>query len=231
MQNVERAVIPGMIAGCLFLIYFASLLTDPNRLKSLASSQALSAAGALSAGAGAAHVVEAGQAQQHEPTPTPEPTETPPPVEAALVEQPADSDNGCAISASYPAKIQRWCDQISREAREHNVDANLIAAVMLQESGGNPDAYSKSGAVGLMQVMPRDGLAASFQCKNGPCFSKRPSMDELFDPDFNIDYGTRMLAGLIGRTGSVREALFAYGPMDMGYRYADIVLGHYQRYQ
>jgi hypothetical protein len=40
-----------------------------------------------------------------------------------------------------------------------------------------------------------------------------------------------MLAGLIERKGSVRDGLFSYGPMDMGYRYADIVLGHYNRYQ
>jgi len=44
----------------------------------------------------------------------------------------------------------------------------LIAAVILQESGGDPSAYSSSGAVGLMQVMPRDGIAAEFMCVNGP---------------------------------------------------------------
>ncbi len=102
---------------------------------------------------------------------------------------------------------------------------------MLQESGGNADAYSKSGAVGLMQVMPKDGLAASFQCSGGPCFSARPSMQELYDPEFNISYSTHMMAGLIQKFGDVREALRAYGPMDMGYGYADIVLNIYQRYQ
>jgi soluble lytic murein transglycosylase-like protein len=227
MQNVQRAIIPGIMAGCVFIVFFASLLTDPSRVMALASSQTLTAAGALSAGTGAGHLVQASEAQAQ---PEPEPTQVAVQDEEVPVVQ-NDLSSGCAISSAYPEKIQRWCQQISREASEHNIDANLIAAVMLQESGGNPDAYSKSGAVGLMQVMPRDGLAASFQCKNGPCFSARPSMDELFDPDFNIDYGARMLAGLINRRGSVREALFAYGPMDMGYRYADIVLAHYNRYQ
>jgi len=109
--------------------------------------------------------------------------------------------------------------------------SDLIAAVMLQESGGNPDAYSRSGAVGLMQVMPHDGKAAEFMCINGPCFANRPSMQELFDPQFNIQYGVRMLAGLIQRKGDVREALRAYGPMDAGYTYADKVLTIYQNYR
>jgi soluble lytic murein transglycosylase-like protein len=56
-------------------------------------------------------------------------------------------------------------------------------------------------------------------------------MEALFDGQFNIDYGTRMLAGLINKHGDLREALFAYGPMDIGYRYADTVLSIYQNYQ
>lgn len=91
-------------------------------------------------------------------------------------------------------------------------------------------AYSRSGAVGLMQVMPRDGLAAKFQCVNGPCFASRPTRAELEDPAFNIEYGTRMLAGLYQRLESWRDALRSYGPMDVGYSYADKVLAIYERY-
>jgi hypothetical protein len=40
-----------------------------------------------------------------------------------------------------------------------------------------------------------------------------------------------MLAGLVRKHGEVREALKAYGPMNVGYYYADIVLGHYRRYR
>jgi soluble lytic murein transglycosylase-like protein len=99
------------------------------------------------------------------------------------------------------------------------------------ESGGDPQAYSASGAVGLMQVMPRDGLAASFECINGPCFASRPTIDELLDPVFNVEYGTGMLSGLVARLGSEREALKAYGPMDVGYSYADRVLAIYESYR
>lgn len=139
-------------------------------------------------------------------------------------------DASCAISAGYPQSIQQWCPFITSYAAKNGLDANLVAAVILQESAGNQQAYSHSGAVGLMQVMPRDGLAASFMCINGPCFANRPSMDELFDPEFNISYGTRMLAGLIQKNGNVRDALKAYGPKDVGYYYADIVLGIYNQH-
>jgi len=98
---------------------------------------------------------------------------------------------------------------------------------MLQESGGQPDVISASGAVGLMQVMPRDGIAASFECINGPCFTGRPSMQELLNPEFNLDYGCNMLTRLISEKGSIRDALKAYGPRDVGYIYADKVLGIY----
>jgi hypothetical protein len=50
-------------------------------------------------------------------------------------------------------------------------------------------------------------------------------MNELFDPEYNVAYGANMLAGLINYHGNVRDALKAYGPKDVGYYYADLVLG------
>jgi soluble lytic murein transglycosylase-like protein len=137
----------------------------------------------------------------------------------------------CRLASSYPPSIQQWCHLIAGYADQNGLDPNLVAAVMLQESGGDSLAYSSSGAVGLLQVMPRDGIAASFLCANGPCFASRPSMQELYDPEFNIQYGTRMLSGLQHKYGSLRDALMAYGPANVGYYYADIVLAIYQRYQ
>jgi soluble lytic murein transglycosylase-like protein len=136
----------------------------------------------------------------------------------------------CQIGQNFPDKIIQWCNYIMSAGEKHQLDPKLIAAVMLQESGGNPDAYSKSGAVGLMQIMPRDGIASEFMCINGPCFASRPAMSELFDPAFNIDYGANMLAGLIERYGNERDALKAYGPMNMEFRYADLVLSIYYGY-
>lgn len=137
----------------------------------------------------------------------------------------------CRVSKAYPDDILQWCNLIMKHAKKNQIDPDLIAALIWQESGGNPVAYSKSGAVGLMQIMPRDGIAASFMCKNGPCFANRPSIEEMQDPEANIEYGTRMLANLVSKQGSIRDALKAYGPMDVGYYYADKVLGIYNAYK
>ncbi len=136
----------------------------------------------------------------------------------------SNNSTSCSLNSNYPNSIRKWCSLIEQNAAANGIPESLVAAVMLEESGGNPDAYSVSGAVGLMQVMPSDGLAASFQCANGPCFAKRPATAQLLDPSFNIAYGTGMLANLIRKYGSQRDGLRAYGPMDVGYAYADIVL-------
>jgi soluble lytic murein transglycosylase-like protein len=147
-------------------------------------------------------------------TPQPEPQST---------NESAKGTSGCSLP-NIPESIQPWCNLIEASAQKYAVPAELIASVMLQESGGQAQVISASGAVGLLQVMPRDGIASGFMCANGPCFASRPSTQDLLDPAFNVDYGTRMLANLIGKYGSEREALKAYGPYDVGYYYADKVL-------
>ena len=141
------------------------------------------------------------------------------------------SVRACAVSERFPASILQWCEIITQYAEKHNLPPDLVAALIWQESGGNPQAYSRSGAVGLMQVMPSDGLAASFMCQNGPCFGNRPRTEELKDPEFNFKYVTRMLAGLVSKNGDLREALKSYGPMNVGYYYADKVMGIFERYR
>lgn len=136
----------------------------------------------------------------------------------------------CSLSAGYPSEVRQWCDLIEAAAQDTGLPAGLIAAVIVQESGGNPTVYSSSGAVGLMQVMPRDGIAADFMCVNGPCFASRPTITELEDPAFNIQFGSTYLAGLVEKHGSFREALFKYGPMNIGYHYADLVLSIWENY-
>lgn len=124
----------------------------------------------------------------------------------------------CAIKGNYPNKVMRWCDLISKYAEKRSLPPDLIAALIVQESGGNPAAYSSAGAVGLMQVMPRDGIAASFGV-----FGDRPTMAELQDPEFNISYGTKLLAWRVQKYG-LRDGLKSYGPMGVDYYYADKVL-------
>jgi hypothetical protein len=133
----------------------------------------------------------------------------------------------CTISKQFPEYVQQWCDLIAISAQDVGIDANMIAAVIQVESAGNADAYSNNGAVGLMQVMPCDGLAANIQCINGPCFAARPTMEELFNPEFNIQFGSQLLWGYIQKNENLRDGLLAYGPTGVGYSYADEVLRVY----
>ncbi len=192
MSTTRNAILPGFLAGCLAVMFFAHQMGN-------ASLSATSLA-----------------------------------KEEAVGKEPASlsiSEEECQVSPVYPEAVRRWCGWITRYAVATSQQPNLIAAIILQESSGNPRAYSHSGAVGLMQVMPRDGIASKFMCINGPCFSNRPSMAELYDPEFNIQYGTQLLADLMQRSGNLREALRAYGPRDVGYAYADKVLRIYASYE
>jgi soluble lytic murein transglycosylase-like protein len=214
VNSIQRAIFPAIIISSLALVGITRLIASP-QVTVVAATEPPVVAGEPAAGEDFAAPTDAPVVEQDTPADQGEPA----------------SGNGCALPQRYPDSIRQWCDWIERYAAEVGLEPRLVAAVMLQESGGKADAYSHSGAVGLMQVMPRDGLAAEFMCNGRPCFSSRPSMDELFDPEYNISYGTRMLASLVSRHGSVREALRAYGPMDMGYRYADLVLSIYENYQ
>ncbi len=130
----------------------------------------------------------------------------------------------CKPLARFPEPILKYCAGILNSAYENNLDPVLVAAVIFIESGGDEEAVSHSGAIGLMQVMPRDGIASTFICKNGPCFTDRPSSQELREPAYNISYGTHLLADLILLSGSVRDGLKMYGPIQMDYQYADRVI-------
>jgi soluble lytic murein transglycosylase-like protein len=141
------------------------------------------------------------------------------------------NDLPCRVSTAYPAEVLQWCGWITFYADANDLHPDLIAGLIWYESGGKAKAYSRSGAVGLMQVMPRDGLAAEFMCVNGPCFANRPTRTELEDPQFNIEYGTRMLAGLRNRYNDLRSALKSYGPANAGFTYADKVIAIFERYR
>jgi len=141
------------------------------------------------------------------------------------------TDLPCRVSSKYPQEVLQWCGWITYYAEAHDLSPDLVAGLVWYESGGNPGAISRSGAVGLMQVMPRDGPAAKFMCVNGPCFASRPTREELEDPEYNVQFGTRMLSGLIKRYQSLRDGLKSYGPAGVGYTYADKVLSIYERFR
>ena len=65
-----------------------------------------------------------------------------------------NSTSSTALSPIFTPEIQYWGEDIVRWANAASVDPNLAAVVMQIESCGDPQALSRSGAMGLFQVMP-----------------------------------------------------------------------------
>lgn len=104
------------------------------------------------------------------------------------------------IAAHFPASIQQWAGIIYSKATAHGLDPNLVAAVVEQESRGNPNAYSEAAAVGLMQLTP---IACADEHVNVP-------YSWMWDPAWNIEAGTRLLAWYIYWFGSEWNGTAAY---------------------
>jgi hypothetical protein len=86
---------------------------------------------------------------------------------------------------------------IDRAAARHNVDPSLVRAVIKVESNFNPNAVSRKGAMGLMQLMPQ----TAHQLK----------VTNPFDPGQNVDAGVRHLKQLMeSYGGDVKLTLAAY---------------------
>lgn len=102
-----------------------------------------------------------------------------------------------------PTKPQREASEtrfdtlIAKVALEHAVDPALVKAVIMAESGYNPNAVSKRGAKGLMQLMPRTAKALG--------------VENCLDPEQNILGGVKYLRQLLDTfEGNVTLALAAY---------------------
>ncbi len=91
-------------------------------------------------------------------------------------------------------EINELIDKYSEQA---GLDVDFVKAVVNQESGFNPNATSKCGAMGLMQLMP--GTAQGLGVTNA------------YDPEQNIQGGTKYLKGLMDRFDNNKSlALAAY---------------------
>jgi soluble lytic murein transglycosylase-like protein len=86
---------------------------------------------------------------------------------------------------------------IEKAAAEHNVDPSLVRAVIKVESNFNPNAVSRKGAMGLMQLMPQT--------------ARQLKVTNPFDPEQNVDAGVRHLKQLMeSYGGDVKLSLAAY---------------------
>lgn len=84
---------------------------------------------------------------------------------------------------------------IQAAAQRHNVDPNLVRAVIQVESNFNPQAVSNKGALGLMQLMPKT--------------AKSLKVNNAFDPQQNVDAGVRHLKTLLDNFGGDIELTLA----------------------
>jgi membrane-bound lytic murein transglycosylase B len=106
----------------------------------------------------------------------------------------ANQNTGLVRSAATPRQVD---DAIEQAARRHNVDANLVRALIRVESNFNSKAVSRKGAMGLMQLMPST--------------ARQLKVTNPFDPDQNVDAGVRHLKSLLQDfNGNVRLSLAAY---------------------
>lgn len=90
----------------------------------------------------------------------------------------------------------RYTSYIQNAAKKYGVSKNLVSAVIMTESGFNPNAVSPKGAQGLMQLMP--STAARF------------GVTDPFNVKQNINAGVQYLSILLDRFKSKRLAIAAY---------------------
>ena len=98
----------------------------------------------------------------------------------------------------YLSGVKRqWGELARRAAARYGLDHELVLSVISAESAGNPQARSRAGAMGLMQLMP--GTAQSLGVRNP------------YDPVENIMAGARYLSQLVRRYGGdLAKAVAAY---------------------
>src|SRR3984957_9378962 len=111
----------------------------------------------------------------------------------SFTEMRANSSTGETLGA-VDGRLARF---VRAAPPRHNMDPELVKAVISTESGWNPQAVSNKGAVGLMQLIP--GTAQRFGVGNP------------FDPAQNVEGGTTYLKSLLDRyQGDLPKTLAAY---------------------
>ena len=116
---------------------------------------------------------------------------------AAPLASAAAPSQAAASNGSHGLTSARLEELVQTTANRHGVDPNLVRAVIQTESGGNPSAVSRKGAVGLMQLMPTTALELGVR--------------NMYSAAENLEAGVRYLHTLLDRyNGDLDRALAAY---------------------
>jgi hypothetical protein len=110
-----------------------------------------------------------------------------------------EEDESLPSHRNGPQKLPELINAISDR---HHLDPDLINSVIHAESGFNAKAVSRKGARGLMQLMPETAT--------------RLGVNDSFDPQANVEGGTKYLRALLERYNfDLIKALAAYnaGPL------------------
>ena len=106
------------------------------------------------------------------------------------------------IRLRYPLKYESI---VRGHARNYRLEPALLAAVIYQESKFRANVTSDSGAIGLMQLLP--ATAKGIAVHTG---GSRFRVDDLYNPEINVRYGSWYLRHLLDKYGDERTALAAY---------------------
>jgi len=142
---------------------------------------------------------------QAEPAPSPAARPEPPVVasEPTPAPQPEPDFEPLKLNAEQLARARKVQPLVVQASRDFGVDANLINGIIWSESKFNPKARNRSGAKGLMQLMPITARGM------GKKLGRRV---RVYDPEFSIQAGTKLLSIMLERfDGDVELALFAFG--------------------
>jgi hypothetical protein len=106
-------------------------------------------------------------------------------------------------------RTARWQPVIENWAKPAGIDPRVIGTFIAIESSGLIDAISPAGAVGLMQIMPKEA---------GPSFADRPDRATLLNPDRNVQWGVSIFSTILRMfNGDMKAAVAGYfaGPANV----------------